>query len=96
MGGALTSQLGWKETPREEALAALDDAGPSSDDAPAAAAPADAVEPAALDDPELRTSKRIQPLQAPEWIDDTTTEDTEIWKITPEDQMQDPQIRFIR
>eukprot|EP00965_Chrysotila_dentata_P069381 2292911-Pleurochrysis_carterae.AAC.1 len=24
------------------------------------------------------------------------TDDTEIWKITPEDQMQDPQIRFIR
>eukprot|EP00965_Chrysotila_dentata_P102515 3384327-Pleurochrysis_carterae.AAC.1 len=65
----------------------MDDAGPSSDNASAAAAPADAVEPTALDDPELRSGKRIQPLQAPEWIDDITTDDTEIWKITPEDQM---------
>eukprot|EP00965_Chrysotila_dentata_P008154 266378-Pleurochrysis_carterae.AAC.1 len=66
MVGALTSQPGWKETPREEALAALDDAGVSSDNAPAVAAPAHAVEPAALDDPELRSGKRFQPLQAPE------------------------------
>eukprot|EP00965_Chrysotila_dentata_P074350 2456416-Pleurochrysis_carterae.AAC.1 len=96
MNGALTSQLGWKEIPREEALAALEDAGPSSDIAPAVAAPADAVEPAALDNPEPRSGKRIQPLQAPEWIDGANTEDREIWKITPEDQMQDPQICFIR
>eukprot|EP00965_Chrysotila_dentata_P161089 5318843-Pleurochrysis_carterae.AAC.1 len=76
MGGALISQPGWKEAPQEEALVALDDAGPSSDNAPAVATPADAVEPAALDDPELRTGERIQPLQAPEWIDDATNEDT--------------------
>eukprot|EP00965_Chrysotila_dentata_P051489 1708011-Pleurochrysis_carterae.AAC.1 len=75
----------------------MEDAGPSSDNAPAAAVPADdAVEPAALDDPKLRSGKRIQSLQAPEWIDDVTTDDTAIWKITPEDQMQDPQICFIR
>eukprot|EP00965_Chrysotila_dentata_P257847 6213024-Pleurochrysis_carterae.AAC.4 len=75
----------------------MDDAGPSNDNAPAAAAPADAVEPTVPDDPELRSGfKRIQPLQAPEWIYDITTDDTEIWQITPGDQMQDPQIRFIR
>eukprot|EP00965_Chrysotila_dentata_P094480 3123427-Pleurochrysis_carterae.AAC.1 len=74
----------------------MDEAGSSSDNAPAATAPADAVDPTAPDDPELCSGKRIQPLQASEWIDDITTDDTEIWKITPEDQMHDPQIRFIR
>eukprot|EP00965_Chrysotila_dentata_P168189 5554199-Pleurochrysis_carterae.AAC.1 len=34
MGGALISLPGWNEAPREEALAALDDAGPSSETPP--------------------------------------------------------------
>eukprot|EP00965_Chrysotila_dentata_P113067 3735915-Pleurochrysis_carterae.AAC.1 len=74
----------------------MDDAGPSSDNALAATAPADAVEPTVPDDPKLRSGNRVQPLQAPERIDDVITDDTEIWKITPEDHKQDPQICFTR
>eukprot|EP00965_Chrysotila_dentata_P225388 6194720-Pleurochrysis_carterae.AAC.5 len=81
LGAAPLNQLVWGETPQEEMLAAADVVDPSSDNAPVAATPAEAVEPA---------------LQAPDWTNDSTTDDAEIWKTTPEDQMQDPQMRFIR
>eukprot|EP00965_Chrysotila_dentata_P188584 6172832-Pleurochrysis_carterae.AAC.1 len=84
LGGAHLYRLDWEETPPEEVLAAADEAGPSSDNAPAAAASTDAVEPVVLDEFELR-----------KWTKDPTTDDIEIRKITPEDQMQDPHIRFI-
>eukprot|EP00965_Chrysotila_dentata_P073295 2421382-Pleurochrysis_carterae.AAC.1 len=86
----------------------MDIAGPSCDNAPAAAtspscdnaptsvAQAEDVNHPVTEESELRSSKRISPLQVPEWILDATTEEDEIWKITPEDQMQDPQICFIR
>eukprot|EP00965_Chrysotila_dentata_P085685 2826920-Pleurochrysis_carterae.AAC.1 len=69
---------------------------PSCDNAPTSAAQAEDVEQPVTEESELRSSKRISPLQVPEWIFDATTEEDEIWKITLEDQMQDPQIRFIR
>eukprot|EP00965_Chrysotila_dentata_P256814 6212677-Pleurochrysis_carterae.AAC.1 len=95
--GARLNQLIWGETSQEETLAAADAAGPSSDDAPVAAAPAEAVEPAVSDHSAPRSGKRISPLQALDWTyNDSTISDTKIWKNTPQDQMQDPQIRFIR
>eukprot|EP00965_Chrysotila_dentata_P143399 4737707-Pleurochrysis_carterae.AAC.1 len=38
----------------------------------------------------------ISTLQVPKWSFDATTEEAESWKITPGEQMHDPQIRFIR
>eukprot|EP00965_Chrysotila_dentata_P179600 5930044-Pleurochrysis_carterae.AAC.1 len=85
----------------------MDIAGPSCDNAPAVAtsplcdnaptavAQADNVEHPVTEESELRSSKRISPLQVPGWIFDATTGEDEIRRITPEDQMQDPQIRFI-
>eukprot|EP00965_Chrysotila_dentata_P003667 120203-Pleurochrysis_carterae.AAC.1 len=69
---------------------------PSCDSAPTAATQAEGVEDPVTEESELRSSKRVSPLQAPEWIFDATTEEDKIWRITPEDQMQDPQIRFMR
>eukprot|EP00965_Chrysotila_dentata_P191962 6174873-Pleurochrysis_carterae.AAC.3 len=64
--------------------------------APTAAAEAGDVEHTVTEESELRSSKRISPLQVPEWMFAATTEEDEIRRITPEDQVQDPQIRFIR
>eukprot|EP00965_Chrysotila_dentata_P032302 1076725-Pleurochrysis_carterae.AAC.1 len=83
-------------------LATVDTAGSSSAAAPshsydnASTSATEAVERTVTEESELCSSRRISPLQAPEWIFDATTEEDEIWKITPEDQLQDPKIRFIR
>eukprot|EP00965_Chrysotila_dentata_P034199 1138565-Pleurochrysis_carterae.AAC.2 len=71
-------------------------AGTSSDSAPAVATQAEDVEPSVTEEQELRSSKRISPLQVLKWMFDATTEEDEIGKITPKDQKQGPQIRFIR
>eukprot|EP00965_Chrysotila_dentata_P262281 6214521-Pleurochrysis_carterae.AAC.1 len=106
IGGARGDFLHWNGSSQEEKLAVMDIAGPSScDNAPAAptspscenaptsVAQAEDVEHPVTEESEPRSSKRIPPLQVPKWIFDATTEEDEIWRIIPEDQMQNPQIR---
>eukprot|EP00965_Chrysotila_dentata_P087042 2873457-Pleurochrysis_carterae.AAC.2 len=95
IGSARFHPLHWNDRLQEESPATMNVAGPSSNNAPAVTAQAEDVEPSVAEKQELRSSKHISPLRVPEWIFDAVTEEDEIWKITPEDQMQDPQIRFI-
>eukprot|EP00965_Chrysotila_dentata_P021212 702580-Pleurochrysis_carterae.AAC.2 len=96
IGGACCHPLHWNGESQEAMLAELDVAGPSSDNARAVATQAEDVEPSVAEESELCSSKRVLSLQVSEWIIDATTEEDGIWRIIPEHQMQDPQIRFIR
>eukprot|EP00965_Chrysotila_dentata_P035528 1182312-Pleurochrysis_carterae.AAC.2 len=88
--------MGTRKTASQEEvlLAAADVVGPLSDHAPVAAA--DVVESIVPGELEIRSSRRIPPVQARDWTNDSATGDTDIWKVTSEDQMQDPHVCFIR
>eukprot|EP00965_Chrysotila_dentata_P248401 6208300-Pleurochrysis_carterae.AAC.1 len=68
IGGARRHPLHWNKNSQEETLAELDVAGPSSENTPAAATQAEDVEPSVAEESELRSSKRLSPLEVPEWI----------------------------